>query len=267
MMGRCRRAGRSPLRVSAAVVGLLLVLLVAGCTQAVAGRGGGRAGTAARAGGREHAAARDRRRRCPPTRSARPPSTRCRSSGAAQFPAAFGRPWTDIAGFVPVRHDPAAARSPPPCLRRAADLADQAFYCPSADIVAWDADRLLPQQVEKFGAAGAVVVLAHEVGHAVHNRLGIDAQRARNPARYPTILLEAMADCYAGVALAHFVDQPVDGLPIGLDERDQALLALVGFRDPLGVDAGRRERARQRVRPGVGVPDRLRGGRRPAAPG
>ena len=31
---------------------------------------------------------------------------------------------------------------------------------------------------------------------------------------------------------------PGPGLPIGLDERDQALLALVGFRDPLGVDAG-----------------------------
>ena len=155
----------------------------------------------------------------------------------AQFPAAFGRPWTDITGFVPVRTTQPGA-STPPCLRRAADLADQAFYCPAADVVAWDADRLLPQQVEKFGAAGAVVVIAHEVGHAVHRRLGIDAQRARNPARYPTILLESMADCFAGVALAHFVDQPVDGLPIGLDERDQALLALVGFRDPLGVDAG-----------------------------
>ena len=107
--------------------------------------------------------------------------------------------------------------------------------------MAWDADRLLPQQVERFGAAGAVVVIAHEVGHAVHRRLGIDAQRARNPARYPTILFESMADCFAGVALAHFVDQPVDGLPIGLDERDQALLALVAFRDPL-ARRGRRER-------------------------
>ena len=174
----------------------------------------------------------------------------------AEFPATFGRPWTDLAAFVPVRTTDRGT-PPPPCLRRAADLADQAFYCPSADIVAWDADQLLPQQVQKFGTAGAVVVLAHEIGHAVHNRLGLDQQRARDPARYPTILLEAMADCYAGVALAHFVQQPTSGLPIGLDDRDRALLALVGFRDPVGVDAARRGRARQRVRPGVGVPDRL----------
>ena len=79
----------------------------------------------------------------------------------------------------------------------------------------WDADRLLPSRSEKFGAAGVVVVIAHEVGHAVHRRLGIDAQRARNPARYPTILLESMADCYAGVALATSSTSPWTGLPIG----------------------------------------------------
>jgi predicted metalloprotease len=154
-----------------------------------------------------------------------------------RFPAEFGRPWTDIGGFVPVATAQPGAPAPP-CLRHAAEIADQAFYCPSADIVAWDADGLLPAQVDKFGAAGAVVVLAHEVGHAVHHRLGIPGQRAGNPARYPTILLEAMADCYAGVALAHVIDHPVRGLPIGIVERDQAMLALVGFRDPLGVDAG-----------------------------
>ena len=111
----------------------------------------------------------------------------------------------------------------------------QAFYCPTADIIAWDADGLLPAQVEEFGTAGAVVVLAHEIGHAVHTRLGIGADRGS--ARYPPILLEAMADCFAGVALAHLIDFPGPGLPLDLVERDQALLALVGFRDPVGVDS------------------------------
>jgi predicted metalloprotease len=151
-----------------------------------------------------------------------------------QFPAAYDRPWTDISGFVPV-HTRSRAAAAPPCLRRASDLAGQAFYCPTADIVAWDADGLLPAQVEKFGAAGAVVVLAHEIGHAVHTRLGIGADRGS--ARYPPILLEAMADCFAGVALAHLIDSPGPGLPLDLVERDQALLALVGFRDPVGVDS------------------------------
>lgn len=155
----------------------------------------------------------------------------------AEFPAAFGRPWTDISGFVPV--DTRRRDGPtPPCLRRTADLVDQAFYCPSADVVAWDAAGLLPDQVQQFGPAGAVVVLAHEVGHAVHRRLGIDGGRAGQSGRYPTILLEAMADCFAGVALARFVQHPVPGLPIGVEDRDRALAALVGFRDPLGVDAG-----------------------------
>jgi predicted metalloprotease len=224
-------------RVSAAVVGLVLALLAAGCTQTVPG-----SAVAAPEPLPAPAAASGPLPGAPPTPLSADEVSAVTVAALqefwrAQFPAAFGREWTDITDFVPVETTRPGA-STPPCLRRAADLADQAFYCPAADVVAWDADRLLPQQVDRFGAAGAVVVLAHEVGHAVHNRLGIDAQRARSPGRYPTILFESMADCFAGVALAHFVDQPVPGLPIGPDERDQALLALVGFRDPLGVDAG-----------------------------
>jgi predicted metalloprotease len=155
----------------------------------------------------------------------------------AEFPAAFGREWRDIATFAPVdTQDPGAP--PPPCINRAADLADQAFYCPAADAVAWDADGLMPDLHERFGPAGVAVVIAHEVGHAVQSRLGVDADQDRDPQRFPTILLESMADCYAGAALARFAEEPVAGLPLGPAERDQAMLALVGFRDPLGVEAG-----------------------------
>jgi predicted metalloprotease len=154
----------------------------------------------------------------------------------AEFPAAFGREWRDISTFAAVEtQDPAAA--PPPCINRAADLADQAFYCPAADAVAWDADGLLPALHDRFGPVGVAVVIAHEVGHAVQARLGVDAEQGRDPQRFPTILLESMADCYAGAALAQFAEEPVAGLPLGPAERDQAMLALVGFRDPLGVAA------------------------------
>ncbi|HYH28924.1 MAG TPA: neutral zinc metallopeptidase [Pseudonocardia sp.] len=156
-----------------------------------------------------------------------------------EFPAAFGRQWRDITTFAAVATDDPDA-TPPPCINRAGDLADQAFYCPSADAVAWDADGLIPLLHDRFGPAGVVVVLAHEVGHAVQTRLGLDAAQERTPQRYPTILLEAMADCYAGVALAHLVEHPVAGLPMGLAERDEAMRALVGFRDPLGVASGDR---------------------------
>jgi predicted metalloprotease len=156
---------------------------------------------------------------------------------AAQFPSAFGEEWRDVAAFtaVPTR-DPAAV--PPPCVNRASDVADQAFYCPSADTVAWDADGLVPALHDQFGPVGVAVVLAHEVGHAVQSRLGLDAAQARDPERFPTILLESMADCYAGAALAHFAAEPVPGLPLGDVERDTAMQALVGFRDPIGVEAG-----------------------------
>jgi predicted metalloprotease len=155
----------------------------------------------------------------------------------AEFPAAFGREWRDISTFVPVAtQDPGAPA--PPCVNRASDLADQAFYCPDADVVAWDADGLIPALHERFGPVGVAVVLAHEVGHAVQSRLGVDAEQQSDPQRFPTILLESMADCYAGAALARFAEEPVAGLPLGPEERDRAMQALVGFRDPLGVAAG-----------------------------
>ncbi|WP_214369660.1 neutral zinc metallopeptidase [Pseudonocardia sp. H11422] len=160
----------------------------------------------------------------------------------ARFPADFGRPWTDIGEFAPVRPgDPGAGA--PPCVSRAADLTGQAFYCPAADAVVWDAEGLLPALRDRFGPVGPVVVLAHEIGHAVSTRLGVDAAQRREPASYPTILLEAMADCHAGAAIRHLVDTTTGGsaqLSVGLSERDAALLALIGFRDPLGIEAGDR---------------------------
>ncbi len=157
------------------------------------------------------------------------------------FPAAFGHPWRDIASFVPVATRHGAAT--PPCVHHVTEIVGQAFYCPAADAVVWDADGLLPRIQSRFGPAGVVVVLAHEIGHAVQSRLGIDRAQARSPARYPSILLEAMSDCYAGVTMAHLAQHPAEGLDLGpdssgTDERDAALLALVGFRDPVGISAG-----------------------------
>src|SRR4051794_35688032 len=150
----------------------------------------------------------------------------------AQFPAAFGRPWRDISRFVPVHTGDRKV----PCVRSAADVQGQAFYCSSADAVVWDADGLIPEVLRADGPTGVLVVLAHEVGHAVQSRLGLDELQARQPSRYPTILLEAMADCSAGVALAHFAQKPPPGLALGADGRDRAMSALIAFKDPLGVE-------------------------------
>lgn len=202
---------------------VVLALLLTGCTQQVPGRG-----TAAG----------------PPVAVAAPVTDADGAAAAAatavegfwrtEFPRSFGREWTDIATLLPVEDgDPA-----PPCVADRAEVEGQAYYCPLADAVVWDAARLLPDLFAEHGPVGVVVVLAHEIGHAVQSRLGVDEAAARDPAAYPTILLEAMADCYTGVAVRHLVDDPAPGLSVGPAERDAALRTLVGFRDPLGVAAG-----------------------------
>jgi predicted metalloprotease len=151
-----------------------------------------------------------------------------------EFPRSFDQPWREIAVTVPVHTDDPRTDQPP-CVRNISEVVGQAFYCPSADAIAWDADGLLPDLSQRFGQAGVTVVLAHEIGHAVQSRLGLDELQARSPEQYPTILLEAQADCYAGMAVAQLRERSIPGLPMGQVELDDAMLALVGFRDPLGV--------------------------------
>ncbi len=152
----------------------------------------------------------------------------------AEFPARFGRPWRDIRGFVAV--DPADAANPPPCLRRSLDLSEQALYCPMTDSVAWDRATLVPELRREYGDAAVVVALAHEIGHAVQDRIGVDmAAQLAEPERFPTILLEGMADCFAGVALDAVARGEVAGLSADPLQVDRALQALLSFRDPVGT--------------------------------
>lgn len=150
------------------------------------------------------------------------------------FPETFGKPWTDLHSFQ-AAHPRRPGSNPPPCVDDPHELADQAFYCPQADAIVWDADGLFPGLARTYGPAGVAMVLAHETGHAVQNRLGVQDAQEANPGRYPTILLEAQADCYAGATFAHFEQVPVAGRTFGPADRDQALLAMAKFRDPLGV--------------------------------
>ena len=152
----------------------------------------------------------------------------------------FGQPWRNVTAFHSVdTNDPDA--KPPPCADKAADVEGNAFYCPSADAVAWDRAALLPVLADKFGDAGAVVVLAHELGHAVHHRLGVDNERQRRePEQFPTIVVEAMADCYAGAFVRWVVDGKAAHLRISAEQLDLALGALVTFRDPVGTSSADR---------------------------
>lgn len=153
------------------------------------------------------------------------------------FPTTFGEEWTDLDGgyySVDTADDDAKA---PPCARRASDVEGNAFYCPTEDVIAWDRAALLPVLKERFGEAAVMFVLAHEMGHAVQRRTGLTIEEQRsNPEKYPTILIEAQADCYAGAFVRWVADGNAGHLKISKDRLDTAMEALVMFRDPVGTE-------------------------------
>ncbi|MCP2167011.1 neutral zinc metallopeptidase [Goodfellowiella coeruleoviolacea] len=152
------------------------------------------------------------------------------------FPNTFGRQWTPLSGGVYSVDTSDARADPPPCTDSAVDVEGNAFYCPSADAIAWDRAALLPSLRDRYGDVAVVVVLAHEMGHAVQNRTGLTAEKEqRDPQRYPTILIEAMADCYAGAFVHWATEGKAAHLSISEDSLDTALGALVAFRDPVGT--------------------------------
>lgn len=152
------------------------------------------------------------------------------------FPDAFDKPWQPIEGGIYSVDTADPSAKPPPCTEKANDVEGNAFYCPSADAIAWDRAALLPVLKDRFGDTAVVLVLAHEMGHAVQNRMGItpEAER-REPQRFPTILTEAMADCFAGTFVKWVNDGKSEHLNIGADTLDSALGALIEFRDPVGT--------------------------------
>lgn len=227
-------ASRYPRLLRVAAV-LLAVLAVAGCTQIIAGRAS--AGDGVTLGPVDTSGITDSDGG-PVDQLAAAALMDVESYWQWTFEDAFGEPWTGLAGgFHSVdTTDPDA--TPPPCAVTAAEVEGNAYYCEAADVIAWDRAALLPVLQDRFGDAAVVVVLAHEVGHAVHGRLGIDlARQSRDPQDYPTILTEAMADCYAGAFVRWVIDGNAQHIRISRDQLDQALGALVIFRDPVGTAA------------------------------
>lgn len=153
------------------------------------------------------------------------------------YPAVFGTQWTDLSGgFYSVDTADAQAQ-PPPCVKRTVDVEGNAFYCPTEDVIAWDRAALLPVLRERFGESAVMLVLAHEVGHAVQRRAGISLEeQRRNSERYPPVLIEAMADCYAGAFVRWVADGKATHLKVDKNRLDSALESLITFRDPTGTE-------------------------------
>jgi predicted metalloprotease len=153
------------------------------------------------------------------------------------FPATFGKDWKDLSGGFYSVDTADKGTQPPPCARNSIDVEGNAFYCPTDDVIAWDRSALLPVLRDRFGEAAVMLVLAHEMGHAVQRRSGLTtAEQRGNPAKYPTILIEAQADCYAGTFVRWVVDGKAEHLKVAKDKLDPALESLITFRDPIGTE-------------------------------
>jgi predicted metalloprotease len=138
----------------------------------------------------------------------------------------YGDQWVDLAGFYPYGPD----TEMPPCgpyQITYEEIADNAFYCPDDDIIAWDEGQLMPQLNQEFGAFTVAIVIAHEYGHAVQDRVGV-------PDR--TVDLELQADCFAGAWTQRVADGEAQGFEQDDIDLDKTVAGMLSIRDVPGSD-------------------------------
>jgi predicted metalloprotease len=140
-----------------------------------------------------------------------------------QYPELYGDEYQPVeGGFFAVM--PSSGDAPPPCAADPSEVSGNAFYCPSEDVIAWDAETLLPGLKENFGDFAIPVVLAHEYGHAIQARSSFTAR---------TVTRELQADCFAGAWAKHAQDDKVFDVDSG--SLDGALAGLLDVRDTPGT--------------------------------
>lgn len=139
-----------------------------------------------------------------------------------EYPKLYGSEYKPVdGGFYAVIP---ASGDLPPCASDAADISGNAFYCGSKDVVAWDAENLLPELQAKFGDFVIPIVLAHEWGHAIQARSNFTAR---------TVTKELQADCFAGGWAKHAQASGVYKVNGG--ELDTALAGILELRDSPGT--------------------------------
>jgi predicted metalloprotease len=116
--------------------------------------------------------------------------------------------------------------SPPACGTQLYKVVN-AFYCPPADLMAWDRGVLLASAKKYFGQMAVAAVLAHEYGHAIQRMAGVGDDSTA------VLVLEQQADCFSGVYIRwvaegrspRFTLSTTDGL-------DHVLAGAIELRDP-----------------------------------
>lgn len=154
---------------------------------------------------------------------------------AQALPAESGTASTPLSGGV-VAVDSASSAGAAMCLSSASQLVGNAYYCPGNDGIVYDSAALVPVLLDHYGAGGLVASFAHEYGHAIQARIGpTQDQRAAEPKRYPSLLIEAQADCMAGAFLAWVSAGSAPHLHIPHASLLRAITPLLDFRDPVTV--------------------------------
>ncbi|HEX6418368.1 MAG TPA: neutral zinc metallopeptidase [Acidimicrobiales bacterium] len=141
------------------------------------------------------------------------------------YPEVYGEQFRDLAGFHPYGPDtpPPPCGEPPP---RYEEIADNAFYCPFDDIIAWDEHLLIPKLNEEFGAFTVAIVIAHEFGHAIQDRAAAVDR---------TVDLELQADCFAGAWTAAVVAGDAAHFSAGDVDLDRTVAGMLHIRDVPGT--------------------------------
>jgi predicted metalloprotease len=147
-----------------------------------------------------------------------------------EFPAVYDREFVPLKGGFQPKTPRSPAFSCAGQRQTYANLKGNAFYCggPADDYIAWDAAQLMPRLAQQFGDIAPAVVLAHEMGHAVQRRAGVDA---------PSVVVELQADCFAG-SWVRFAEQSGDD-PVNLSTGalDSAVATILTLRDQPGTVA------------------------------
>jgi predicted metalloprotease len=145
------------------------------------------------------------------------------------FEDVYGQPYVPISGgfwaYGPDSEQPPCGDPPPGY----GDIAQNAFYCPSDDLIAWDDVNLIPQLYDDFGGFTLGIVFAHELGHAI---------QARARTTGPTVLLELQADCFAGAWSRDVEEGNSEFFELTLEDLDKAVAGFLELRDGVGVAAG-----------------------------
>lgn len=137
-------------------------------------------------------------------------------------------------GFVSMDSSSAGPSSGGPalCIADPAQIAGNAFYCPTQDGIVYDSSALVPVLLGSYGSAGLAASFAHEFGHAVQAQVGpTQADRRADPDTYPAILIEAQADCAAGAFLAAASTGSTTRVHVPVESLVRSVAPLLDFRD------------------------------------